>query len=118
MSYLIVKDGIVTNIIVCDDDQTANKFGAIPSYDGATIGSAYAPPPEPEPTPANLREDAYNTLAVIEWEGSMLTVTQAAQLWQYYAAEGDTEKTDAITSMIAEAKRAIREQYPDEEGGA
>ena len=71
------------------------------------------PEPEPEPTPAQLREEAYNTKAIIEWNGEMLTVTQAAQLWQYYAAEGDTAKTDELTALIAAAKAGIREQYPE-----
>ena len=72
--------------------------------------------PEPEPlTPAQLREEAYNTQAIISWNGEMLTVTQAAQQWAYYAAEGDTAKTDELTALISEAKADIREQYPDEE---
>lgn len=77
-------------------------------------------PPEPEPvpvprelTPAEKRELAYNTVACVEWDGDMLTVTQAAQQWAYYAAEGRTDKTDALTVLIAAAKQAIREQYPD-----
>ena len=41
MNYCIVQDGIITNIIVCADDVIATKFGAVPSYEGATIGSAY-----------------------------------------------------------------------------
>ena len=69
------------------------------------------------PTPAQLREEDYNTQAIINWNGEMLTVTDAAQKWQYYAAEGNTAKTDALTALIAEAKASIREQYPDEEGG-
>lgn len=73
--------------------------------------------PEPiPPAPAQLREEAYNTQAIIEWHGEMLTVTQAAQKWQYYAAEGNTAKTDELTALIAAAKQTIREQYPDEEG--
>ena len=70
-----------------------------------------------ELTPAQQREGAYNTQPVIEWEGQMLTVTQAAQKWQYYAAEG-SEKADELQGLIAAAKQDIREQYPDEEGSA
>lgn len=51
MDYLIVTDNTITNIIVCDDDQTAASFGAVPWYEGAKIGDAYSPPPEPEPEP-------------------------------------------------------------------
>lgn len=51
MDYLLVTDNIITNIIVCADDQTAAIFGAMPWYEGARIGDAYSPPPEPEPEP-------------------------------------------------------------------
>lgn len=72
----------------------------------------------PELSPSELREQAYNTDQTIPWDGDMLTVTQAAQRWAYYAAEGRTDKTDALTALIAAAKADIRAQYPDEEGGA
>ena len=66
-------------------------------------------------TPAEQREAAYNSDAVIEWGGDMLTVTQAAQQWEYYAAEGNADKTAALSTLIAAAKAEIREKYPDEE---
>ena len=76
------------------------------------------PIPEPEPGPekssAELREETYNTEPIIDWEGDTLTVTQAAQKWQYYAAEG-SDKAEQLQALIAEAKTAIREKYPDEE---
>ena len=88
-------------------------------WDGEAWHIEALPGPEPvvPPTPAQLREEAYNTQAIISFGGEMLTVTQASQKWQYYAAEGNTAKTDALTALIAEAKETIREQYPDEEGG-
>lgn len=50
MEYCIVgSDNVIVNIIVCDSDNVANDMGAVPSYDGATIGEAYSPPP-PHPT--------------------------------------------------------------------
>lgn len=52
MNYCILSGNIITNIIVCDSDEIAAQFGAVPSYDGASIGEEYAPPPEPEPEPA------------------------------------------------------------------
>lgn len=70
-------------------------------------------PTSPELTPAEKRELAYNTIACVDWDGNMLTVTQAAQQWEYYAAEGRTDKADAITTLIAAAKQCIREQYPN-----
>ena len=107
--------------IIPDDMETPNfPFGSI------TVDETKMPPvvtswtplpiPEPEPpTPAQLREEAYSTQAVIAWDGSMLTVTEASQKWQYYAAEGNTDKMDKLTALIAEAKASIRERYPDEE---
>lgn len=69
--------------------------------------------PEPVVTAAEKREEAYNTEKIIEWEGSMITVTEAAQLWQYYAAEGNA-KADELTVLISAAKETIRQKYPDE----
>lgn len=49
MNYCIVNDeNIIENIIVADET-FAESIGAKPSYDGATIGEAYNPPP-PDPT--------------------------------------------------------------------
>ncbi|MDO5765665.1 MAG: hypothetical protein Q4P84_08210 [Elusimicrobiales bacterium] len=70
---------------------------------------------EPVLTPAQQREQAYNTQPIVEWDGQLLTVTEAAQQWAYYSAEGATGKTLELTSLISQAKRTIREQYPDEE---
>lgn len=64
-------------------------------------------------SPTELREQVYNTQLCIEWDGAMLTVTEAAQQWMYYAAEGRTDKTDKLTELIAEAKQTIRTQWPD-----
>ena len=72
---------------------------------------------EPELSPSELREQAYNTTSVIAWGGAMLTVTEAAQKWQYYAAEGDAAKADALTALIAASKAEIRAKYPDNAGG-
>lgn len=66
-----------------------------------------------DPTSAQLREEAYDTRPVIEWDGELLTVTAAAQLWQYYAAEGSV-KADELQALIAQAKAAIRVEFPEE----
>lgn len=70
-----------------------------------------------ERTASEMREQAYNVARVFAWSGAMLTVTEAAQKWQYYAAEGDAAKMDELTALIAAAKAAIREKYPDNAGG-
>lgn len=90
---------------------------AVETVDGVSTVTAWTPGNVPEPErkqPAQEREDAYNSEPVVEWEGEMLTVTQASQKWQYYAAEGDMEQAAAITALIAQAKKEIRSQWPDE----
>ena len=64
MNYCILNDdNIIENIIVCEDDATAEAFGAVPSYDGARIGAAYDPPdPEPAPEPEPTADEVLNAL--------------------------------------------------------
>lgn len=51
MNYCIINsDNIIENIIVCESDKIAAQFGAVASYDGATIGKPYNPPPPPPTT--------------------------------------------------------------------
>lgn len=71
MTYLIVEDGIITNIIVCEDDDNAADFGAVPAYDGASIGAAYDPP-APPPT-------VDEQIAALEAENKLLRAQMSAQ---------------------------------------
>lgn len=48
MDYLVVEDGIITNIVVAEPD-IAEELGFLPWYDGARIGAAYTPPAEAQP---------------------------------------------------------------------
>ena len=44
MNYCIVdENGIITNIIICEDDETAKSLGAVVGYPSASIGSQYDP---------------------------------------------------------------------------
>ena len=44
MNYCIVdENGIITNIIICEDDETAKSLGAVKGYDMARIGDLYDP---------------------------------------------------------------------------
>lgn len=58
------------------------------------------------------RENAYNTEPLVEFDGKTLTVTEAATLWQYYAAENNA-KANELTFKISAAKEKIREKYPE-----
>lgn len=47
MDYCIVdENGIIENMIVCNNDAIAHELGALPSYEGAGIGKNYTPPVE------------------------------------------------------------------------
>lgn len=91
-------------------------FVNIEVQDNVVISMTEGVVPEPEDTrtPAQKREEAYNTLACISWRDEEITVTKAALQWQYYTAEGNVEIAQQLTALIAEAKAQIREQIPDE----
>ena len=91
------------------------KIEKKPDEDGYVDPSDEIAEEAPVLTAAAWREQAYNTIPCVSFGGSMLTVTEAAQQWAYYAAEGRSDKTDALTALIAAAKAKIRAQYPDEE---
>lgn len=60
MDYCILNDeNIIENMIVCENDTTAELFGAVPAYGGARIGDPYAPPSPapPEPTTEDITLD-------------------------------------------------------------
>ena len=108
---------------VIPDDIVLENFpfgeGEAFEIDGVMTVTKWTPGEVPESgtptlTPTQQREEAYNTMPIVEWEGQMLTVTQAATMWQYYAAEG-SEKATELQTLIATAKQTIREQFPDEE---
>ena len=100
--------------VVPDDLDTPNfPFGEITVRKGrVTKWTPIDIPSDPELTAEELREIAYNTEEIIEWEDKMITVTHAALLWQYYAAEG-SDRASQLTTLIASAKAAIRERIHD-----
>lgn len=98
--------------LTCSEDrfEAAYALAQREAYNGeVTVEDGGAPL-----TPAEQREAAYNTAKIIPWDGGAITVTEAAQLWQYYAAEGNMKAYD-LQSLIAKAKAEIRAQYPDVE---
>lgn len=50
MRFVIVKNGIVENIIEATEE-VAQEFGAKPWHSGCRIGDMYVEPSEPTPTP-------------------------------------------------------------------
>ena len=59
-----------------------------------------------------LREQAYELEKCVEWNGSMITVDEANNMFLEYEAEGN-KKAEELTRLIAAAKSKIREKFPD-----
>lgn len=69
-NYCIVTNGIIENIIVCDSEETAAQFKALPGYYGAAIGGRYDPPSqEPEYTSDDLFRALLGSTLASESEG-------------------------------------------------
>lgn len=90
-----VSDGVVTSL--------ATNTDAYVAYQNSIAM---------QKTAAQLREEAYDVDAIVDWHDEYITVTKAALLWQYYAAEGNDVITAELTAKIAEAKASIRDRYP------
>lgn len=111
MKYNLIKNGVAMNAIVAslefvEEHCKKNGLDFELIQEDSQISET--------PSPSELREHAYNSRPVVEWDGDMLTITQASTKWQYYAAEG-SEKATQLQELIAAAKQTIRERFPDEE---
>lgn len=107
MVFDIYKNGKKINTIVASEAFTEKYC----EDNGYTYAAFVLPDTR---TQVQKREDAYNTNATLPVDGKVITVTEAARLWQYYAAEGNIEKCNTITEIIKAAKTKIREEYADE----
>lgn len=69
-------------------------------------------------TQSELREKAYESMRLIDFGGSMLTVDEAGiMFWRYYPDSTQHELADRLKDLISTAKDTIREMYPDEPNG-
>lgn len=84
MEYAILQENRISNIIICDSDEIAREFGAVPSYEGAKIGDMYSPPPEPLTSEERI--------AILESENALLKAQLQAQ----------SDRSDFIEDCIAE----------------
>lgn len=73
----------------------------------------YEKPLSEDIAPHEKRSNAYQTLQLISWGESTITVDQANQIYLDYFAEANP-KADQIQPLIIEAKAYIRSLYPDE----
>lgn len=70
MDYAIVKDGVVENIIVADEDFAAS-IGALPTYPGCDIGKRYYPHGY-EPTEEELLQQQITDLDLATLENAQM----------------------------------------------
>ena len=107
--YAVIPDGMELKNFPFGE-VTAKKVKGVMTVTKWTPGTI----PEPEgQTPAELRQQAYETEPIIEWQGELLTVDAANDLWLKYSAEG-SETSNTLSALIVKAKAHIRELYPDE----
>lgn len=66
-------------------------------------------------TPEEKRKFAYDHYAMVTWGDELIPVTEAATLYGYYSAEGNTEICAELQAKIAKAKKRIRENLAAEE---
>ena len=66
MNYCIVENGIIANVIVCENDAEAAKFGAVPFYTGAAIGDSYSLPPTAEDITLDLLAELEERTCMLE----------------------------------------------------
>ena len=84
MNYILVREGIVANIIVCNDSEIVESLGLKPFYPTARIGEKYDPPFDCRP-----QSEQINSL---KNENALLKAQLQAQ----------TERSDFIEDCIAE----------------
>lgn len=70
MTYCIVSNGVIVNIIVAEAN-FAVEIGALPAYEGAAVGESYNPPPPPPTTEERV--------AALEAENKLLKEQVSAQ---------------------------------------
>lgn len=84
MDYLQVEDGVIVNVIVCDDLNIVEELGLKPFYQNAQIGAPYEPPFE--------NQDPATQIQTLKAENTLLKAQLQVQ----------TERSDFIEDCIAE----------------
>lgn len=97
MNYLIIKSGVVTNIVVADADFAAQQ-GWHPAPDGVGIGwiqertGAFSPPPAPEPPSLAEVRASMRRLSRVEFKLMLRRIGHSEeQVTQAFAAIADPE---------------------------
>lgn len=75
MKYVIIQNGIISNIIISDSD-FANQIGAFPYYDGASIGSKYSPPIKTQPEIQTIEQEITDLMLADMEQGQFATALQ------------------------------------------
>ena len=107
MDFCVVDEAkTIQNIIVCETEEDAKQFGALPHYEGASIGQAYAFPASDEAKAERIAQSKTDLASYLEshplqWtDGKYYSITSEKQQW--------------LTSKLfsASAAKAAGEDYP------
>lgn len=99
MDFCVVgASGLIENIIVCQSKQHAELFSALPGYEGAAIGTRYAPVATEESKSQRIAQSKSDLAAYLESHPLLWTDGE------YYAITA--EKQAQLTSKIMAATMA------------
>lgn len=105
MEYLIVEDGVIENIIVCESDSVASQLGAVPCYTGALVGAEYKNPASQEARDAKETELSAACNAAIE-NGLDIQLGDTTEHFNY------SEKDQLNIKEMFDAVRMGATEYP------
>ena len=67
-------------------------------------------------TPTQLREDYYINCLTIEFEGELISLDKARELFTSYLSTGEKDKTDYLSKEMKRVRAEARKRFPDVEG--
>lgn len=104
MEYLVVEDGVIVNIVVCESDSIAAQFCMVPCYESAKIGDRYSPLASEENKTARIEQSKTDLASYLATHPLLWTDGQ------YYSITA--EKQAQLTSKIMAATMASQTSTP------
>ena len=100
MNYCIVNtENIIENIIVCESDDIAKQFNALPYYDGASIGGQYNSPSVKIAKIAEITQDCENYI----FAGTNVTYEDGTVEHFTYSLADQSNISEMFTAIMAGA---------------
>lgn len=105
MEFCIVENGKIQNIVVCESEQDADLFSALPSYEGAVIGGEYAPTATDEAKAARIQQSKADLATYL---------ASHPLLWtdgNYYSITAEKQAQLTSKLAVAQAKATLGVPY-------